>query len=274
MKRLFNSILRLIISFALFIPAFTSCEYQEIADGDYPEQIIYMPTAYYNPFTINEVPGPIGSTPTPGYPVRFMVDGTANIFNVLLGVYRAGVDSKGSFNVNVFVNQDTITSLIASGGLPADTELLPADKYSVVPSLNVKSGEIVGKFDLAVDLDFLVAGYPGKKYALGVGISSADRKVNEDLALTVILIDAKIMLPTAGFSFSINATDTKKVTFTNTSVNGIDYSWNFGDGSAGSAEKNPVHTYASAGNYTVTLIVSGVTGTMNQDSFSTSVTIP
>jgi uncharacterized repeat protein (TIGR01451 family) len=43
----------------------------------------------------------------------------------------------------------------------------------------------------------------------------------------------------------------------------LTYSWNFGDGSAGSASANPSHTYTASGTYTATLTVSngGQTGT-------------
>jgi PKD repeat protein len=39
------------------------------------------------------------------------------------------------------------------------------------------------------------------------------------------------------------------------------YSWNFGDGSAGSTSTNPVHSYSSPGTYTVTLTASNSCGT-------------
>lgn len=42
------------------------------------------------------------------------------------------------------------------------------------------------------------------------------------------------------------------VTFTNSSTNANSYLWDFGDGMT-SSQANPVHTYATAGNYTVTL---------------------
>jgi len=35
------------------------------------------------------------------------------------------------------------------------------------------------------------------------------------------------------------------------------WDWSFGDGSADSAARNPAHTYTNAGNYTVTLTVTG-----------------
>lgn len=54
----------------------------------------------------------------------------------------------------------------------------------------------------------------------------------------------------AGFSFSENAGE---VTFTNESTKAQTYFWDFGDGQT-STDEHPMHTYASNGNYTATLI--------------------
>ncbi|MFN5365308.1 MAG: PKD domain-containing protein, partial [Bacteroidota bacterium] len=52
----------------------------------------------------------------------------------------------------------------------------------------------------------------------------------------------------SGFTFTVDAVDFKKVTFTNASQNYSSVSWDFGDGST-SSELNPVHSYAAVGNY-------------------------
>ncbi len=50
------------------------------------------------------------------------------------------------------------------------------------------------------------------------------------------------------------------VSFTNTSTNATSYVWNFGDGTATSTEANPTHTYATGGQYQVTLTATNACG--------------
>jgi hypothetical protein len=58
--------------------------------------------------------------------------------------------------------------------------------------------------------------------------------------------------PKADFEYSI---DSNQLQLTNTSTFGLEYLWYFGDGNS-SGEKNPVHIYASDGEYTLRLYVS------------------
>lgn len=67
--------------------------------------------------------------------------------------------------------------------------------------------------------------------------------------------------PTVNFTFN-NACENNPVSFTNTTSNPTNgnlgtFSWNFGDGSPlNTSDFNPLHTYATAGTYTVTLIAN------------------
>lgn len=63
----------------------------------------------------------------------------------------------------------------------------------------------------------------------------------------------------SGFSFTIDASDFTKVTFTNASQNYRSVSWDFGDGST-STDVNPVHNFAAVGTYTVKLTATGTDG--------------
>ncbi|MDD3932256.1 MAG: PKD domain-containing protein [Methanoculleus sp.] len=77
--------------------------------------------------------------------------------------------------------------------------------------------------------------------------------------------------PVAGFAASTTSGDAPlAVAFTDRSTNTpTSWSWAFGDG-ATSAEQNPVHTYTTAGTYTVTLTVANTAGS---DSATKTITV-
>jgi len=77
----------------------------------------------------------------------------------------------------------------------------------------------------------------------------------------------------SGFTFVVDATDFKKVTFTNASQNYSGVSWDFGDGST-STELNPVHSYAAVGNYTVTLTATNDEGDTDVSSQAVGISDP
>lgn len=58
-----------------------------------------------------------------------------------------------------------------------------------------------------------------------------------------------------------------EVTFTNNSLFGVSYLWNFGDGNT-STQQAPVHTYQNAGLYSVSLIVNGAGGCSDTLAFA------
>jgi len=95
-----------------------------------------------------------------------------------------------------------------------------------------------------------------------VALSATNADGTNSVTKTELITASPLAPPVA--DFTVNATAGKvplTVAFTDTSTNTPDtWSWEFGD-SATSTEQNPVHTYASAGTYTVALTVTNADGT-------------
>ena len=89
-----------------------------------------------------------------------------------------------------------------------------------------------------------------------VVITNADGSCQDSVVRKVCLVDG----PKAGFTFApIPVCLNSLIQFTNASVGGGNYYWDFGDGNT-STLQNPAHVYTSAGTYTVTLSVSSAGG--------------
>lgn len=251
----------------------TSCQYDEIVDIPYPESRIYLPIAVNGSistdgiYTIDEGASTSWVSPTPGQPLKYTVERDNNAFIIPLGVYRSGTGKtiKGTANVSLALNPDTVQQLIASGTL-TETELLPSEYVQQIPQgVQIQDGKNDAPFNIVIDLDFLRADAP-KKYALGITISDTEHRVNEALNTGIVLIDTRITVPQAVFTSQLEGSSSDTFVFTNSSLywdffSGDDaFAWDFGDGSAISHEINPTHHYAAAGDYEVTLTVTGVTG--------------
>ena len=107
-------------------------------------------------------------------------------------------------------------------------------------------------------------------YTVGLSVSN---DISADSVTKFVDVTAEeaeeVELPTAAFTTTTSETSLK-VVFKNDSENAESFSWDFGDGTGSSAE-HPVHTYAAAGTYVVTLTASNSHGS---DSFSEFVTVP
>ncbi len=274
------------MKFFKFIPAialgsllFTSCKKDQVVqDANYPAQQIYLPSAVEN----NSPAGVynINALAVPGQSFRYVVDVANNKLSIPLGVYRSGVSVSGAIPVNIAINTDTVNTLITKGSLPVGTELLPNDKYTFTPTITIADNQGVEKFSLDLtDLNFLLANAT-KKYAIALGVSSPQVATSK-LGTTVILLDPAFLIPTAQFSTLVTvvpATTTtpivRRASFTNSSTNGVNFSWTFGDGSAAVTTISPIHVYAAAGTYTVTLTTFGALGEKNKAVSTQTVLVP
>lgn len=253
--------------FCISLVALSCKKYKEIGKSDaFPEQKIYIPAAVEG-ISSNGVYA-INTVAVQDRAFRYVADVPNKKLNIPLAVYRAGIDSKGTVSVNVAVNPDTVARFITLGKLPAGTELLPADKYTLDNSVVINDGAETANFKLSVDLNFLLANL-SKKYALGIG-ALINGKAASTASTVVVLIDPAFLVPTASFTTSIN---TRTVNFSNTSLNGSTYAWDYGDGTPLGTAKSASHTYAAAGTYTIKLTVFGALGDYNKVVYSSMVVI-
>ena len=89
---------------------------------------------------------------------------------------------------------------------------------------------------------------------------SVSNENGTDSKTSTINVSEHSVLPVADFSGSVSQGYAPlSVQFADLSQNAASWYWNFGDGAV-STEPNPVHTYSSAGSYTVTQTVSNADG--------------
>lgn len=188
MKRIINQT----VCFLGLVLLLMSCEYKEITDAEYPDQLIYMPASVGGIYIASNGLKSF-QVPTSGNTSRYYVDEAKSRVVVPLSVFRGGIDKKGGFSVDIIADADTVNKLIASGDL-ADTELISSDKYSFPASVNLADGQDLAAFDLGIDLALLKTN-PSKKFAIGLRVSSRERKSNEKLSTTVVVFDTAVLKP-------------------------------------------------------------------------------
>lgn len=158
--------------------------------------------------------------------------------------------------------------MLAAAKFPAGTEVL-SGKYNIPLTVTITDGADHAPIIFGVDLDFLMANLT-KKYAIGITVSSTDRKTSP-YTTTILFNDPSFLVLSAGFTTSVS---TRTVSFSNISVNGATYNWDFGDGTPASTDEASSHTYAAAGTHTIKLTTAGALGDYNKSTYTATVAIP
>jgi len=159
---------------------------------------------------------------------------------VMLSIFAActedSIDPMGDFTYSISSNNTLSVSFVASG---TDTESVTWDFGDGETSTSIRPVHTYAQ---------------GGDYTVVLTLWGEDDSTPAKVTQMLTLVDS----PVAGFTF---VKDYMTITFTNTTTFGVSYAWDFGDGET-SIEENPVHTYAEAGDYTVTLNVTGSEGSI------------
>ena len=102
-----------------------------------------------------------------------------------------------------------------------------------------------------------------------VNLTAANANDTDSKLTTITVLEQEqsvAVIPVANFTVNVTSGNSPlTVQFTDLSENAESRNWDFGDG-GNSTEQNPVHTYSSAGNYRVALVVSNGNGTAAKTS--------
>lgn len=225
-----------------------ACNKKKLVDAPYPEAAVYLSQAAqakYNMGGLYTVPANIYNQP-----VYYTIENGK--LNIPVGVIRTGADLSGDVEVK----------LKAEGKDSTLFSSLPANSFSIVNAVNVKSGNINASVPLSIDLNFLINSFknnPEAKYGLLVSIDAAGRPLTANLASVILVITPEILLKPVSDFFAYTYNDGSMTGyFVNKAINGFSYSWDFGDGSAPVNEALPApHKYNAKGTYKIKLTVKG-----------------
>jgi len=107
---------------------------------------------------------------------------------------------------------------------------------------------------------------PSYTYA-SPGLYTVELTASNTLEEASFSADIIVAGPQAIFSSLANSNNYLEIQFTNSSSNADSYTWNFGDGNS-SMDENPTHTYAEDGTYTVTLLATNTSASLDDETSS------
>jgi PKD repeat protein len=134
--------------------------------------------------------------------------------------------------------------------------------------LTASSGDTIATYQWQLNGSDIVGANDSTYQAMAAGdytvivTNSAGCSATSSIATITVL-----PLPVAGYSFTVIG---DSVSFTNTSADGISYSWDFDDGSPLDTNASPSHIYTANGSYDVILIVTNSCGS---DTITQTITI-
>ena len=191
-----------------------------------------------------------GTTATDASPTKEFTK--AGTFKVKLTA--TGKNNTDEYSADIMVNGPATVPTADFTYSPSSNLTAPVKITFTNASKNASSykwdfGDGTGSADANPIKEFTKAG----DYTVKLTATDSKNQTAQKSAVVSVKAAPVAVTPVADWSWSAS---NLKVTFKNASKNANSYSWNFNDGTAASTATNPVHDYAKAGVYTVTLTAS------------------
>jgi PKD repeat protein len=165
-----------------------------------------------------------------------------------------GTDSKLD-TITVYEQPDGVipianfTSNITEGYAPLTVQFTGLSENATVINWDFGDGST------SIDHDPVHTYFAAGNYRVKLTVSNENGTSSKLVPITVQQLSAEV-LPVANFSSNVTEGFAPlKVQFTDLSENATEWNWDFGDGDI-SNDRNPVHTFSTAGDYNVNLTVS------------------
>lgn len=173
------------LSFILIIP---SCG-KDDGKVAYGYSYVYMPQSILQSGgTNNNYIVPSTSSGSDSATYNYIYDSTDQKINVILGVYRSGLEAAIGYSVTVKASTDTIASLIKSGTL-SNGLALGNDMYRLPEMVTVSNGNLGTHFYLSLDWT-KIKNYTGLNLAISVSISNPSRySLDTSQATTIVIVN-------------------------------------------------------------------------------------
>ena len=208
--------------------------------------------------------GNFPATITASGPTSFCPGGNVTLNASAFGVSWLWSDGSTTSSITPSIAGSYSVTITYSGGCSSTSS---PTVVTVFPPASA-SVTAVPSSDFCIGSTVTMTASVGTAYEWNTGDSTQSKTTGTSGIYTVTVTDANgcyasasitltgYNMPVAGFTSVNNLTTT---TFTNTSTNGLNYDWHFGDSNTSNLP-NPVHNYFWDGTYTVMLIVSNPCG--------------
>lgn len=209
-----------------------------------------------------------GTTTITSIPIKYKVDAGSTISETAPLTLTPGSIGNYTFSTTYDFTTPGSYSIDSWTSLLTDENAINDHHIESITSFETPDVEL-GPPIVTCDETTLDAGNPGANYIWSTGATTQTIDVITSGTYSVTVtnpvggcFDTDNILVTINYSpianYSSSISDLT-VSFTNTSLYGTSYFWQFGDGFTSTAT-NPVHTYATYGDYTVLLTVSNACG--------------